>query len=219
MRVNRVDKSNKDQGKCGKCRAELPKGSAYLWAKGRYTSRKVRCTSPNCRFRPSDLTESKMSDVYAAQESLEDFLGQWSAADGLEPVQSACSEAAEAIRGVSEEYATAAEAMSGAGEEMQSKADELESWACEIEDAGNQPDEFEATYPEAIECPECLGKPAEGGETVEDSAEHQGEGEYCCKVCNHVFEEEDTNADGQTLGEWADEVRSGIEDVLGNCPE
>jgi rubredoxin/DNA-directed RNA polymerase subunit RPC12/RpoP len=218
MRVNHVDKSNKDQGKCGKCGTELPKGSAYRWAKGRYTSRKVRCTGPNCGFRPSDLTESKMSGVYAAQESLEDFLGQWSAADGLEPVQSACSEAAEAIREVSEEYATAAEAMSGAGEEMQSKADELESWASDIESAGEQGEEFEATYPDAIECPECLGKPAEGGETVEDSAEHQGEGEYLCKVCNHVFEEEDTNADGQTLEEWADEIRSTVEDVAGSCP-
>ena len=217
MRVNHVNKSNKDQGKCGKCRAELPKGSAYLWAKGRYTSRKVRCTSPNCRFRPSDLTESKMSSVYAAQEELEDFMGQWNGED-LSEVQSACESCGEAIREVSQEYADAAEAMSGAGSEMQEKADNLDQWASDIEDAGNQPDEFEPTYPEAIECPECLGKPAEGGETVEDSAEHKGEGEYCCKVCNHVFEEEDTNADGQTLEEWADEIRSTVEDVVGNCP-
>ena len=29
-RVNRVAKCQKDQGRCGKCGDELPKGSAYL---------------------------------------------------------------------------------------------------------------------------------------------------------------------------------------------
>ena len=216
MRVNHVAKSNKDQGKCGKCGAELPKGSAYRWAQGRYTSRKVRCMLPDCGFRDSDLTESKMSEVYAAQEALSDVLGGWDGQE-LSEIADECVTAAEAIREVAQEYADAAEAMQGAGEAMQEKADSLEQWASEIEDAGNEPDEFVAEPAETLDCPECGG----GEEPVSGTAKHEGENKYKCEACGHEFEnpEEPTNGNGETREEWADAVRSTVQDALGNCPE
>lgn len=216
MKINEVKKARDDQGTCGRCGTALPAGSAYRWIKGRYSARKVRCLESACRFRPSEMTESKLSAAYAAQETLEGFMAEWSNDDGIDNVKDACSEAAESIREVGQEYGDAAEAMGGAGEEMQEKADNLESWADEIESAGNDREDFEESYDDLIECPEC-----HGGESHDDSAEHKGEGKYACKACKHEFElaaDEVRNGDGQTREEWADEVRSAVEDAIGNCP-
>jgi transcription elongation factor Elf1 len=216
MRVNHVAKSNKDQGKCGKCRVELPAGSAYRWVKGRYSSRKVRCTKSECGFRNSDLTESKMSAVYAAQEALSDALSGWDGQE-LSEISDECVTAAEAIREVAQEYADAAEAMQGAGESMQEKSDSLEQWASEIEDAGNEPDEFVAEPAETLDCPVC----SDGEEPVSETAKHEGGNKYECGACGLEFENlvELTNGNGETREEWADAVRSTVQDALDNCPD
>lgn len=215
MRVNEVEKSLKDQGECGRCHDALPKGCAYRWIKGRYSARKVRCMKPECRFRQSEMTESKMSGVYAAQENAEEALNAWSNDDGLDALQSLCSDMAESLREVSGEYAEAAEAMGGAGEEMQQKADDLESWADEVESAGDELEAWEAHHEAQIECPEC-----KGGEPGEDSASltNSETGEYTCTLCNHEFTPEAKDDNGQTLEEWADEARSAVEEAIGNCP-
>lgn len=213
MRVNHVEKSRKSPGNCGSCRKEIPAGAPYKWAQGRYTDKKIRCGE--CQFRPSDLTGSdKLSRVYAAQETLQDFLASWSNDDGLDGLQDACSTAAEEIREVAQEYSDAAEAMGGAGEEMQEKADNLEGWAEEIEDAGNQGEEFEVSFEDSEDCPVC-------GMTADLERGHAEEGHYLCSnaACGHDFKlEEQKNGNSQTREEWADEIRSQIEDALGNCP-
>ena len=76
MRIHRVMKSRKDQGNCGKCGVELPKGSSYRWIKFRFGPKRKRCASNACRFRGSDMTTSdKISDLYSAQEQIEDTMG------------------------------------------------------------------------------------------------------------------------------------------------
>lgn len=42
-------------GLCGKCHHPLRKGDPYLWWKGRYTPKYVRCTKPTCSPRPWEL--------------------------------------------------------------------------------------------------------------------------------------------------------------------
>jgi len=225
MRINSVKKSRDDQGRCGKCSEALPAGSAYRWIKGRYGPRKVRCMKPECSFRPSEMTESKMADVYGAQESVEDFMIEWSPGAGVGDVQSACSDAAEAIRSVAEEYREAAEAMGGAGSEMEDKASELESWSDDVENAANDFEDFEPSYEAAIECPKCRDGGAKNAETAELQEPVGGvpesEGKYACRVCAHTFTLDECDvvtADGQTMDEWADEVRSAVQDAIDSCP-
>ena len=76
MRIHVVMKSRKDQGNCGKCGIELPKGSSYRWIKFRFGPKRKRCSRHECRFRGSDMTTSdKISDLYSAQEQIEDAMG------------------------------------------------------------------------------------------------------------------------------------------------
>ncbi len=124
-RVTTVQKSLKDQV-CGRCQAALPKGSAYQWAKPGFRSRTrlIRCLA--CPFRQSELTTSKLAEVYAAQE---DALEEVNVAEDTEAMESALSDAADRVREVAEEYREAAEAMGDAGAEMEERADQLEEYA------------------------------------------------------------------------------------------
>lgn len=98
--------------------------------------------------RPSQLTQSKLSAVYAAQESAEDQLDLIDSAhfetspgdlEGvLEPI---VSEVAEAVREVEQEYRDAAEAMGDAGAENEERADELDGWADDLESFSLDADE------------------------------------------------------------------------------
>jgi hypothetical protein len=164
-RVTTVNAARKDQGTCSKCGDPIPKGAAYRHASPGFRSRKiVRCMKPECSFRTSDLTTSKMATVYAAQEGAEDDVNQAEDADGL---KAAMEPLAEAAREVADEYREAAEAMGEAGYEMEEKADSLESYADEVEQfdpdascdecggSGHQ-DEADPADPDAEELPECL---------------------------------------------------------------
>src|SRR5690606_24453265 len=108
---------------------------------------------PECTFRQSELTTSKMAGVYAAQEDAADSIAQ---AETIEDLKFIAEETAERIREVAQEYADAADAMGGAGEEMWERADLLESAADEI-------DCFDFDEFEEVECT-CGG---EGDELCE----------------------------------------------------
>ena len=129
MRINQVKKAQKDQGTCS-CGTEITKGMPYQWIKFRYGGRRVRCES--CRFRPSEMTQSKMSQVFAAQEGLEDFMGSWEGTDMEElksEIENCCSEIDEVV----EEYREAAEAMGEGGTQHEERADELDGWKEELD--------------------------------------------------------------------------------------
>lgn len=140
-RINKVSQARKDQGSC-RCGTEIKAGDAYQWIKFRYGGRRVKCSK--CAFRPSELTQSKLSAVYAAQEGLHDFLDGWTDTDVEEP-RSEATNALDEIRAVQEEYEEAAEAMGEAGESCVSRerADELESWADDLESAVDELAEIE----------------------------------------------------------------------------
>ena len=73
-RIYTVKAARVAQRNCGRCAAPIGIGSSYIWSKpraGKWTTgaKMVRCLQPTCRFRPSEMTTSKMAGVMAAQES------------------------------------------------------------------------------------------------------------------------------------------------------
>lgn len=158
-RVNTVAKARKAQGTCGKCGDEIGVGEGYRWIKFRHGGRHVRCMKPECRFRASDLTQSKMSAVYAAQDNAEDSIGD---CGSIEDLKSLAEETADAIEGVAQEYRDSADAIhehfevSATADECEERADALEGWADTIRDSMDEfCDEFEPAEPDDVSCPEC----------------------------------------------------------------
>lgn len=131
-RVTTVQKSMKDLV-CGRCGGAIPRGSAYRWAKPGFRSRTrlVRCPGAGCSFRTSELTTSKLSEVYAAQE---DALIEVDGAESVDDLESILTDAADRARDVAQEYRDAAEAMGEAGTEMEERADQIEEWADSLGD-------------------------------------------------------------------------------------
>lgn len=89
--------------------------------------------------KPSMLTQSKMSEVYAAIEEAEENIGN---IDDYTDLENALSEVVEVANQVADEYEEAAEAFGGQGEN-QDRADDLHGWADEVENAlSSVSDEF-----------------------------------------------------------------------------
>ena len=166
-RVTTVQKSRNDH-KCGWCGTDLPKGSTYRWAKPasvirgnyRFGSKRVRCMSPKCSFRPSQMTSSgNLSTIYAAQESVDDLLAgvtEWDE-DTLFSLAEALREAGEQIREAGESYGEGAENMSqyfGDTEQVESmreKAEACSASADEIESAADTIESLEVNEDTAYE--------------------------------------------------------------------
>lgn len=136
--VHKVEKCRKSPGTCARCGATINKGEPYYHFEFRYGGRRVFCG--NHYPKASERTQSKMSAVYAAQETFAEVAAKWTVDTDRDEVVSALADVAEAVRGVAEEYRESAEAIeSGTGnrmpkcDELEEKADELEGWADEIE--------------------------------------------------------------------------------------
>lgn len=68
--VNRVEHARKPQGTC-RCGKAINVGDAYVWWKFRYGGRHVRCTSPLCAPKASDLTQSEYLSTIATISEME----------------------------------------------------------------------------------------------------------------------------------------------------
>lgn len=112
---------------CGRCGRKIEPGDKYYTWSFRYGGTAYRCIEH--RPRQSELTQSKMSTVYAAIEGATDDLPN---ADDPEAVAQLVQDVAEAVREVADEYEEAAEPFGGAGENAE-RADELHGWADELE--------------------------------------------------------------------------------------
>ena len=130
MRVHTKTKSNRGaEYHCARCRKViLPTTKYHEWSfryGGTYRQHE-ECGYP----KPSQLTQSKLSEVYAAQESF-----SVEGMDEPDDIASEMNEVAEAARSVAEEYREAVSAMNmeGSGNESEERADALESYADEIE--------------------------------------------------------------------------------------
>jgi len=154
-RIHNVKKSRVDQGSCGRCRDELPKGTPYRWIKFRYGGKQKRCMKSSCAFRQSDLTQSdKLSRVYGAGETIEDAMMSVDVLDG-EPQESvdnarllveAVDEALGEIEEVADEYNESADNIeyefdySPTAELCRENAENLESWHSDLDQAKDELD-------------------------------------------------------------------------------
>lgn len=131
-RVHRAKKNR--AGKtlvCGRvgCGQQILPGESYFYWEPRYGPKHVRCYRHSPRR--SEVTTSKMAEVYAAVEEAEDWAGQ---NDGIE-VQDYEDQMGTVMSVVEEkkgEYEEAAEQFGGAGENAD-RADELDQFYSELE--------------------------------------------------------------------------------------
>lgn len=76
MRINTVDcaRKSKFSRRCEKCGAEIEPGMTYRYIEPRYGPKRYRCG--DCpRWRPSEMTGSKLATAMAGQEDAADALG------------------------------------------------------------------------------------------------------------------------------------------------
>lgn len=131
-KVVTVSKSRQDQGKCGHCGDELPKGSGYLWWKMGFRSnyKYKRCLKAHCFPKPSERETNKTATILAAQESFEENI---QGLDSKEDIEDAVHAVGEAVREVADEYREAAESWENGNPELEEKADHYEMAADEAE--------------------------------------------------------------------------------------
>lgn len=132
-RITEVKKARKPQGNCSRCGDPIERGDPYRHASpGFHGGKIVRCMKAGCAFRASDLTTSKMAEVYAGFETAEEDIR---AATTVEDVHVAFENLAEVISEVASEYRDAAEAMGDAGVENEERADTLDDLEQEVSNA------------------------------------------------------------------------------------
>jgi len=190
MAVKRVNKARKAQGKCGNCGKPIEVGDSYVWHQFKFGSKRVRCDSAACYFKPSELTTSdKLSRLYGAQENAEGQLDDWSREDTAD-LQAIVDEAANEIREVAEEYRESASNMEEhfpggcpAIDECNEKGDECDGWADELDGV-----DFEEFDPDSVD--------------IDDDAS----------------EEDRQQAIDTARDDWAEEQIDKVRDALGNCP-
>ncbi len=126
-RVNRVEKSRKEQ-KCSKCGITIPVGGAYVWAKPRYGSKIVRCTT--CGIKS---WETSGSDYVRTIGSLQD---EWRDSFGIdETVAESIQETLEELKdNCQESLDNMPEALQygPTGEMLQERIDNLDSVISEL---------------------------------------------------------------------------------------
>ena len=125
---------------CDKCGTEITVGSSYRWVQiksGPYGGRTLIRCSVCPSWRQSELTSSKMSGIYAAQEHLSDVIDSLETVDDL---TDAAQTFADAVREVGEEYRESQSNMvdgfghdTSMSDELGDKADQLDDWANDIE--------------------------------------------------------------------------------------
>ena len=114
---------------CGRCGAPIEPGERYRQWSFRYGGTHYRCHRPTCNPRPSELTQSLLSEVYAAREEAEAELPR---CETYADMRALLEQVAEAAREVAQQYEEAAEAFGGEGENAE-RAYELEEYADGLE--------------------------------------------------------------------------------------
>lgn len=138
-RVIFVKKARKDNPVC-------KKGESYYWASfktGPRSSTKRYWLKPP---KQSQLTLSKMSGAYAADEAIDNITSDMSSED----ISAAIRDVIDQVESVRDEYQDSCDNMEQAFpdgcptmEEMQEKIDGLESWICDLETAEGEADNID----------------------------------------------------------------------------
>ena len=172
-RVHSQTRSTRGRAKrCGRagCGREIQPGEKYFSFSFRYGGTQVRCSDHYPK--QSELTQSKLSELYAAIEDAED---EMSSAESVDDVVTALSNVEEVAQNLASEYEEAAEPFGGQGENME-RAEALQAYADEL--SNFSPEEVE----EEAECEDCEGT----GEVHEDCNICDGSGAFndsTCEAC------------------------------------
>lgn len=127
--VKTQKKSSRGEYHCGNinCGRKIEPGEMYFKYSFRYGGTHYRCK--NHYPKRSELTQSKLADVYAAIEDAEDLINS---ADNVQDIVSAVEAVASQAQETAYEYQEAAENFGGQGENAE-RADELEAFAGDLE--------------------------------------------------------------------------------------
>jgi len=164
---------------------DIKKGDMYYTWAFRYGGVRKSKTRP----RPSQLTSSKMSGVYAAREAMEDAVAAFRGERCLDTLKSEIESAIEDARSVAQEYRDSADSIrdtfpeSTTADECEEKADSIEEWCDNVESVKDALDD----------------QPEQEGEEEPDE-----EGEP------------DTTVFSAQLEEWADNVVGEMESAIGD---
>lgn len=202
-RVNTQTRSTRGRVKrCGRagCNREIQPGERYFSFSFRYGGTQVRCSEHYPK--QSELTQSKLSEVYAAVEDAED---EMNSAETVEDIMTAVENVAQVATDMAGEYEEAAEAFGGAGENAE-RAEALQAYADEL--SNFSPEEVE----EEVDCGECEGT----GEVHEDCNICSGEGEFngsTCEACegSGQVSTKCENCEGQGRLDNSEELTEAIE--------
>lgn len=140
MRVLLRTKTRGKELTCEKCRKSIEKGQKYYKWSFRY--RGTHTQHESCGYpKPSQLTQSKMSGVYAAVEFCEESI---SSSDNKDDIVSALNDCAQSIQDVRDEYQEAIDNApqglqdaGGPGGQWQEKIDQLEEFQSALEEASS----------------------------------------------------------------------------------
>jgi hypothetical protein len=223
--ISEPDKSKpKPNRKCDKCGKEIDVGMPYQWTEIKMTyggMKKVRCM--DCPpWKQSELTTSKMSGVYAAQEEAED-----TDVSTIEDLEALCESVAEQIEAVGDEYEESGQNMEDGFEHATSMSDELKergeslkSWAEDIRalDFDEVPDCDECAGVGTVECTNCEGNgvvQSESGGETEDCPDCEGNGTVNCEACDGEGKPGD---DSEQYTEFITEQKDKLIEAMGECP-
>lgn len=149
-RVITVAKARKAQGQCGKCSAKIKKGDPYRWWKFNFGSRHVRCMSPACAPKASDLTRSEFySRLYEIEEIVSSALDAFREGGDASDAASALTDAAEQLRELGSECQEKHDNMpeglqqGDTGQLLEERAGECDGKADELENAASELESFE----------------------------------------------------------------------------
>lgn len=182
-------KSARADYRCEKDGTVILKGDPYRWYVVGFRSkyRHIRCMKASCSPRPSERESSQVSEVYAAQETATDDLGNLSTAisapdEGaslVEEIKSILQTAADSIREVAEAYREADENFGGGGntdmgewaDTLEEGVDALESWDPDtdpedIDGCGEHEEDESLTNGFDPDCEDCQNLASEWADTT-----------------------------------------------------
>lgn len=125
--LTRTKGSHGKQYTCSSCGAIINPGEKYFRWSFRYGGTRVACQQHYPR--PSQLTQSRMGEVYSAVEDAQDGMDATTTVEEINELVEAVAQAAEEV---AQEYRDAAEHFGGAGENAE-RADELEGWVSDLQ--------------------------------------------------------------------------------------
>lgn len=186
--------------------AGIKKGDTYYKWSFRYGGTHMSKTYP----RPSQLTQSKYGEIYAAQEEAQDSLaglGPESTVAEAKEFQTLVEAVAEKAQEVADEYAEAAEQFGGGGpnqehaDACESTVSNFESAASDIESIIDNIDEVEEGTKPKVSCGKCDGSGTIWVPTEDRTRPPESEDEVVCPECGGEGEVDDPDAEPLPTGD------------------